>query len=259
MGLFGLLLTLLLPVAAGAAPLEVAIRPAPGDSFTAVIDGSQAGSSAGSFAGTLALYGSASEIKVAATAERAGGRLRIPLTIRYDEVPADWADRFRLDTFDVRIHGVLSGKEPVDWKATLPWSAITVEGDRDTAARFVKLGRVELTHFSLLESEATAHVSVRNPFAFPLKVASATYRLFANGREVGSGETRGLLLHPKQDNALDFPADLDHGALLGAAGGALASGGEVDGRLNGVLVLRLPGGDLPVPLDLSGRFALLSQ
>jgi LEA14-like dessication related protein len=100
---------------------------------------------------------------------------------------------------------------------------------------------------------------VRNPFAFPLKVASATYRLFANGREVGSGETRGLLLHPKQDNALDFPAELDHSALLGAAGGALASGGEVDGRLNGVLVVRLPGGDLPVPLDLSGRFALLSQ
>ena len=258
MGLFGLLLTLLFPLT-GPPPVDVAIRPAPGDSFTAVIEGAQPGSSAGAFTGTLALYGSASELKVAATAQRAGGRLRIPVTIRYDEVPAEWANRFRLDTFDVRLHGVLSGKEPVDWKATLPWSAVAVEGDRDTAARFVKLGGVELTRFSLLESEATAHVSVRNPFAFPLKVASATYRLFANGREVGSGETRGLLLHPKQDNALDFPAELDHSALLGAAGGALASGGEVDGRLNGVLVVRLPGGDLPVPLDLSGRFALLSQ
>jgi LEA14-like dessication related protein len=258
-GLVGLLLTVLLPLAGGTPSLDVAIRPASADSFTAVIEGTQPGTAAGPFAGAIALYGSASELKVAATAERANGRLRIPMTIRYDEVPADWADRFRLDAFDVRIHGSLSGKEPVDWKATLPWSAVAVEGDRDTAAQFVKLGGVELTHFSLLESEATAHVSVRNPFAFPLKVASATYRLFANGREVGSGETRGLLLHPRQENSLDFPAELDHGALLGAAGGALASGGEVDGRLNGVLVVRLPGGDLPVPLDLSGRFTLLSQ
>ena len=259
MGVLGLLLSVVLPLAAGAAPLDVAIRPASADSFTAVIEGPQPGSSEGPFAGTLALYGSGAELKVAAPAEREGGRLRIPVTIRYDAVPADWADRFRLDTFEVRVHGAMSGKDPVDWTATLPWRAVAVEGDREAAARFVKLGGVELTRFSLFESEATAHVSVRNPFAFPLKVASATYRLFANGREVGSGETRGLLLHPKQDNALDFPAELDHGALLGAAGGALASGGDVDGRLNGVLVVRLPGGDLPVPLDLSGRFALLSQ
>jgi LEA14-like dessication related protein len=261
----GVLLCLLLFLTATAppvpvpVPVDVAIRPGQGDTFTAVIEGPEPGTESGAFAGALALNGSAAELKVSGTAERAGGRLRIPLTLRYDAIPADWAERFRLDTFELHLRGSLSGREPLDWKSTLAWSAVSVEGDRDTAARFLKLGNVELTSFSLLESEAAAHVAVRNPFAFPLKVASATYRLFANGREVGSGETRGLLLHPKQENALDFPVEIDHAALLGAAGGALASGGEIEGRLNGALVVRLPGGDLPVPLDLSGRFALLSQ
>jgi hypothetical protein len=51
--------------------------------------------------------------------------------------------------------------------------------------------------------------------------------------------------------------DLDHGRLLAAAGSALRSGGDVEGRLRGALVVRLPAGDFPVPLDLSGRFSVL--
>lgn len=255
----GLLLSFLFLLATTPAPVDLAIRPGQGDTFTAVIEGPQPGAASGPFAGALALNGSSAEVKVTGTAEREGGRLRIPVTIRYDAIPPDWADRFRLDAFELRLHGSLSGQNPIDWRSALAWSAVVVDGDRDTAARFVKLARIELTNFSLFESEAAAHVAVRNPFAFPLKVASATYRLFANGREVGSGETRGLVLHPKQENSLDFPVEIDHAALLGAAGGALASGGEIDGRLNGALVVRLPGGDVPVPLDLSGRFALLSQ
>ena len=123
----------------------------------------------------------------------------------------------------------------------------------------MRLGNLELTRFSLLESEARAVVHVRNPFSFPLKIAGASYRLFADGREVGSGEAPGLILHPAQDNTLEFPIEVAHGDLLAAAGSALASGGEVDGRLAGELSVRLPGGDVPVPLDLSGRINLLSQ
>ena len=56
---------------------------------------------------------------------------------------------------------------------------------------------------------------------------------------------------------MSLPIDLDHGELLAAAGSALRAGGEIEGRLRGSLVVRLPGGDIPVPIDLSGRVSLL--
>jgi LEA14-like dessication related protein len=147
----------------------------------------------------------------------------------------------------------------VEWSGSLPWSAVSVEGEKETVSEFVRLASLELTNFSLFESEARAVVAVRNPFAFPLKVAGASYRVFANGREVGSGRTQGLLLRAGQDNSLDFPIEIEHGQMLAAAGSALASGGEIDGQLRGRLSVRLPGGDIEFPLELSGRFALLSQ
>jgi LEA14-like dessication related protein len=139
------------------------------------------------------------------------------------------------------------------------WTDVAVEGEKETAERFVRLGSLQLTSLSIFQSEAQAEVSVRNPFSFPLKVASARYELFANGRAVGSGETQGLILHPRQENTLDLPVELEHGALIAAAGSALAGGGEIDGRLQGQLQVRLATGDVAVPLDLSGRMSLLSR
>ncbi len=180
----------------------------------------------------------------------------MPLTLRYADVPADWANRMRLGTLDYRVLGTIAGRERVEWSGSIPWSAVSVEGEQETASAFVRLSSLELTSFTLFESEARAVVSVRNPFSFPLKIAGATYRLFANGQEVGTGQVQGLLLHAKQDNALDFPIEIDHGPMLAAAGGAIASGGEIDGKLRGELQVRLPGGDIAVPLDLSGKVSL---
>ena len=90
-----------------------------------------------------------------------------------------------------------------------------------------------------------------------MKLASATCSLFANEREVGSGTTGETILRPGQETTLKLDIDLDHGQLLAAAGSALRSGDDVEGRLRGALVVRLPGGDIPVPIDLSGRFSPL--
>src|SRR5206468_1739548 len=98
---------------------------------------------------------------------------------------------------------------------------------------------VALTDVSLLSSEATARVTVRNPFAFPLKIAAMDYVLFADGREIGSGRTQGMILHPSQKNALSLPIDVDHGELLAAAGGAVVSGGDVAVQIKGRIVVRL--------------------
>jgi LEA14-like dessication related protein len=66
-----------------------------------------------------------------------------------------------------------------------------------------------------------------------------------------------MILRPGQETTLRLPIDLDHGQLLAAAGSALSSGGDVEGRLRGALVVRLAGGDIPVPLELSGRLSAL--
>jgi LEA14-like dessication related protein len=254
-----LLLAVLALAAAPSAPIGLVIRPAGADAFTAVVVGPAPGEATGDFSGTVAVNGSA-ELPVKGLAHRAtDGRLELSLNIRYADIPADWAERFHLGNLDFRLHGAVGRRERVDWSGTLPWRDVSVDGEKDAVSRFVQLSTLKLTHFSILESEARASVVVHNPFAFPLKVATAVYRLLANGYEVGAGETRGFLLHAGKDNVLDFPIDIEHAQLLAAAGSALASGGEVEGRLRGELRVRLPGGDVAVPLDLAGKLDLLSE
>ena len=253
------LVTAVLFLAVSGAPLSVTVEPDSTEGATVLLEGNAPAFAGGEFSGTLALNGSPASVAIRGPAERDGERLRIPVSLRYADVPSDWAERFRAEPLEYRVRGTVGGKERVEWSGALPWTAIAVRGDREMTSRFVRLVALELTRFSLIESEARASVAVRNPFAFPLKIASAHYRLFANGREVGSGEARGLLLHPRQENRLDFPIDMDHGSLLAAAGSALASGGRIAGRLRAELVVRLPGGDIPVPLDLAGDLALLSE
>ena len=107
----------------------------------------------------------------------------------------------------------------------------------------------------MLSSEAAAEVAVRNPFAFPLKIAETQYTIFVEGREVGDGATQGMILHPGQKNVLVLPIELDNAGLISVAGKALMSGGDVAARLRGRLVIRLKGGDLTVPLALSGHLS----
>ena len=134
---------------------------------------------------------------------------------------------------------------------------MSVEGEQETASAFVRLSSLELTSFTLFESEAAG----RRLGEKSLFVPAEDRRRRPTGSSPtavrsGSGQTQGLLLQPKQDNALDFPIEIEHGSMLAAAGGALASGGEIDGRLQGTLSVRLPGGDIAVPLDLSGKVSL---
>src|SRR5262249_52649638 len=116
-----------------------------------------------------------------------------------------------------------------------------------------------MTRFSLTESEALATLRVRNPFSFPIKLAGAEYTLKAGGREGGRGQFRGTGPPPSRESDPPPPADPHPGQPPPAAGGAGAAGGEVQGRLVGKLVVRLPGGDIGVPLDLSSRLSLRSE
>ncbi len=246
------LLFLLLPTAAAApAPLgfELAVRGQ--TELRVTLSGPAADLAPGPFQGTIAVNGSAAAIPVSGTVVHAAGQWRLPVVVRYADLPADWAERFRMDGFAYRLRGP-GGRE---WTGTRSWKDVEIEGGRETVSEFLVLDDVALTDVSLLSSEARARLSVRNPFSFPLKIASMTYTLFADGREIGSGQTQGLILHPSQKNVLELPIDVDHASLLAAAGGAVVSGGDVPVKLTGRLVIRLKGGDVAVPLSLSGNLS----
>jgi LEA14-like dessication related protein len=247
-------LALVAAAASAAAPLAVRVVPETED-FTVVVSGTTSAPASGAFSGTLALNGSSAELPVSGTARPAADRQELTLKIRYRDVPEDWVNRFRTADFDYKLRGTVAGSTALSWSGTRRWAEIEVEGRKEAASSFVQLGQIALTEFSLFESAARADVTVRNPLSFPIKLAGAEYRLEIGGRDVGSGTAPGMLLRPSQSTTLGLPIDLDHGQLLAAAGSALRSGGEVQGRLQGTLTIRLPGGDVPVPLNLSGRFS----
>jgi LEA14-like dessication related protein len=242
-----------LMAAQAAAPLSFSLHIQGEKELHATVSGPEADLAAGEFKGTIALNDSTAEMPVAGTVDHADGRWRLPLTVRYADVPADWADRFRMDTFSYRLRGSVGGAAPREWTGTRPWKEIEVESDKQTGADFLKLQDVRLTEMSLLSSEAEAQIEIRNPFAFPLKIAETEYTLIVNGQEVGGGGTHGMLLHAAQSNVLSLPIEVEHAALFSAAGKALLSGGEIAARIRGRLVVRLKGGDLTIPLDLSGH------
>lgn len=233
-------------------PVSIHVVPE-AESFTLVVRADLQGPAEGPFSGSLSMNGSPTAVPVAGTARTMDGRTELSMTLRYHDVPQDWAERLRADDFDYRIRGKIEHGGTFDWAGTKRWDEVTVEKREDTKANLMKLDSIDMTQFSLFASAGRADISVRNPLSFPLKIASTSYRLMANGRQVGQGSTPGMLLRPEQTTTLRLPIDFDHGELLGAVGSALRSGGQIQGRLVGTLVLRMASGDISVPLDLAGH------
>lgn len=251
------LLTLLLSAVLASADVAPDIRVVPeSETFTAVLSGNMPGAAAGPFAGSLSVNGSPAQVPVRGIV-RSSERSSLSVTLRYQDVPEDWVNRFRSSDFDYRLRGRVAGAREVEWSGTARWDRVQVERREDAVSGFVKLGAIEVSELSLFESAGRAEVVVRNPLSFPLRVASSRYGLFAQGRQVGSGATGDLAIRAGQATTLNLPIDLDHGQLLAAFGSALRSGGEIEGRLRGALVVRLAGAEVSVPIDLSGRFSFL--
>ncbi len=256
MKLLGVLGIALLGLAAAPAggPLTFAVQVAGEKDVRATISGPAAEMAPGPFKGSLSLNGSAAELPISGAVSHAGGRWRLPVVVRYVDVPAAWTEGFRTDTFTYRLRGSTgdaAGAAPREWSGTQSFHDVEVGGG--DAERFLSLQDVRLTEMSLLSSEAVGELAILNPLGFDLRIAEARYVLFADGEPVGDGATRGMILHAGQRNVLNLPIEIDHGSLIAAAGQALLSGGDVAVRLTGKLVLRLKGGDVVVPLDLSGH------
>ena len=251
------LLPLFLALALGPArsPLQIQIVPET-DAFSAVLTAPGPDVPAGRFTGTLTLNGSRAAVPIQGEIQRSAGQVVLPVKLRYADVPADWGDRFRADTFDYRVQGRVRGGPSVEWAGTLKWGRVTVKGDPERSADFFRFVRLALAGFSLSESEANAEIWVRNPFSFPIRIASSRYTLSANGREVGEGETRAMVLAPRAGSTLRLPIAIDNAALLATAGSAVLAGGQIEGRLSGELRVKVSRGEVALPLRLGGRMSI---
>jgi LEA14-like dessication related protein len=251
--MLGWILPCLLLAAVGP-PVEIAVDPRPGVSFGLVLSGPAGGAAAGEFRGGLRLNGSQVEMPLAGRSELAGDRLRLVATVRYADVPGDWLSHSRPEALDYRIRADVVGAGTVSWEGALAWSDVSFVGGREALSRFVALGSLELTSLSSTRTEGRAVLSVTNPFAFPITIAAADYRLRVNRKEIGGGAAKGRILKAgKKKVALELPFRLEEGTFRAAAGDSWAVGADLDAAVSGSLTLRLPGGDLAVPFDLPGR------
>ena len=242
------------PAADRSTGVSVEIDPSPGDTVAVAFTGPAPNVPAGEFRGRVSAYGSSVELPVSGRAARSGGGLRITTRVRYADLPEDWGARVRPDGLDFRLRGAV-GNAPLEWAGRLPWGAVGVAAEEETASRFLSLKEIEMTSLTPASSRGVARLEVVNPFAFPLRIASSQYRIEASGHPIGDGSTRGLLLRARRSSTLDFPIRVDHSQLIAAAGSAFLMSGEIDARLVGSLTVRLPAGDFRVPLDLSGRIS----
>ena len=108
---------------------------------------------------------------------------------------------------------------------------------------------------SLLSSEAVGDLAILNPLGFDLQASPRRSTSSSpTAEQVGDGAARGMILHAGQKNVLSLPIEIDHGSLIAAAGQALVVGRRMSRCASrDRLVLRLKGGDVVVPLDLSGH------
>jgi LEA14-like dessication related protein len=244
--------SLLALVQAAAPPTSLSVRIVDEQKARVTISGAGSDLPAGPFEGAVTVNGSDSRLPVSGTVTRTASGWALPIEVAFAKIPADWAERVRPDAFSCRLEGKVGGTTR-EWTESGNWHEVEVEAADHVQEKFLSLKDVRLTEMTLTSSEGVAELAIRNPFSFPLRIAETEYTLLAEGHEVGSGATRGLLLHPTQTNVLTLPVEIDHGALLSAAGKALLSGGDVRVELNGRLVVRMKGGDIPVPLHLTGH------
>jgi len=222
---------------------------------TAVFSGAMDGAPSGPFAGNLSLNRSSSEIPVTGNAQASLQRVRITVTIKYSDVPQDWLNRYRSYDFDYRLHGQIAGARNVDWAGSKRYDEVEAETKDNGGSDFMRLTSIALTQTTPKDMSAKIQVSIQNPLSFPLKIASASYRLSAKDHNLGSGSMKAANLHPAQ-NTLDLPIDLDQAALLAVVAAALKSGGPITAHLQGTLVIAMPGADVEVPIDLTGKVSL---
>ncbi len=138
---------------------------------------------------------------------------------------------------------------------TLAWTAggpPAAAGETSTSVS-VELTSLELTALAEKRSEARAVLKVSNPFASPVRLTAGRFVLRINGHEVGQGSLHPRTLGAHKLRGVEIPIRIDRKEFLAALGGQFDAGMQIDAELSGEIRLRLPSGDVTLPLSLPGR------
>jgi len=117
----------------------------------------------------------------------------------------------------------------------------------------VELTSLELTALSEKRSEARAVLKISNPLASPVRLAAGPFVLRVNAHEVGQGSLHPRTLGAHKVRGVEVPIRIDRKGFLAALGGQFDAGMQIDAELSGEIRLRLPSGDVTLPLSLPGR------
>lgn len=173
-----------------------------------------------------------------------------------ERVPQDLLPNFGPTAIALEVQGTLKGDKgseaPVFAVGVLRLATADVTAPATFASTFVRYLGGGLTGFSLAETSGEARVALYNPLAFELVVTTVEYTVYAGGRTLASGTIRDVKLPGRKETTVALPLKARNTDLAAVMGSAALSGGSVDGRLVGRVVVRSGNGTLAVPVDVSG-------
>jgi hypothetical protein len=216
---------------------------------------------AGTYRGVMQFFEAPHGVKVTGLLKTNAGACELTASLPWADLPEKLIQLTRSDMLQVRFKGeLMDGKTvtKVNWMLPAPMSAVLLtEPLKNTVQRFAKATDVQLGSLSLKSSTVNADITVQSPLVFDLRVLHATCELEIHGKVVATGIKENFILNAKRTTSLRIPVTLNHKALLSATGNVLTQMGKVEGKLVGWVRVKLPGGDVDLPLEFPIKLTLL--
>ena len=221
--------------------------------ITMVLAASTVKKCAGQFHGQLLLYEATPAINVSGTLKSVAGGCEMATSVTWSGLSEQVFRNARADALQVRLRGeLIDGKlaRKVNWALSArKGDVLLTEPIRDTVKRFARATDLHLASIGLKDSTVNVDINVQSPLAFELRVLRATCELQVHGTVVATGVKESFVVAGGRATQISIPVTINHKALLTAAGNVFAQWGKVEGKLTGLVRLRLPAGDVDFPVE----------
>ena len=208
---------------------------------------------AGQFRGQLLFDEATPAINVSGTLKSVAGVCEMATSVPWSGLSEQMFRNARADALQLRFRGeLIDGKAAtkVNWALSARKADVVLtEPIRDTIKRFARATDLHLGSIGLTDSTVNADINVQSPLAFELRVLRATCELQVHGAVVATGAKESFVVAAGRATLISIPVTINHKALLTAAGNVFMHMGKVEGKLTGLVRLRLPAGDVDLPVE----------
>jgi hypothetical protein len=215
----------------------------------------------GQFRGHLSVYEVTPEIPVAGKIGLLNGRCEVTVPFAWRSMTEPMIQHARSDSLQLRLSGdFIEGRagKKVNWAVVANKSnLILTEPMKETVKRFAKAAELSLGGISLRDSTVNADITVQSPLGFDLRVSKISCALEIHGAVVAIGSKESFVLFTGRPTPLRIPVLIQHKALLSATGSVLSKMGKVNGKLFGTVQLRLPSGNMELPMEFPVHLNLI--